>query len=44
MPFAKARNPCGFLQVAEKIPCYFPCYQEIRWIKIAAVIADCFYL
>src|SRR5438094_10015857 len=30
MPLAKTRNPCGFSNPLKKIPCYFPCYQELR--------------
>src|SRR5205814_9378284 len=30
MPLAKTCNPCGFSNPLKKIPCYFPCYQELR--------------
>src|SRR5204863_3915305 len=35
MGIAKTRNPCGFSQTEEKIPCYFPCYAT----KVERIVA-----
>ena len=40
MLVAKCRNPCGFSYAAEKIPCYFPCYQVLPLERLSLLATD----